>query len=39
MVAWVDFPLAAFPTTFVKDLQLCIQKKIVLCGLMSIVVL
>ena len=39
MAAWVDFSLAAFPITFIKDLQLCMQKKIVLCGLMSIGVL
>ncbi|KAL2046317.1 hypothetical protein N7G274_001764 [Stereocaulon virgatum] len=39
MAAWVDFSLAAFPITFIKDLKLGLERKFLLCSLMSVGVL
>lgn len=39
VAAWVDFSLAAFPISFVKDLQLSMTEKIALCSLLSFGVL
>ena len=39
VAAWVDFTLAAFPITFIKDLALSNREKIVLTVLMSMGIL
>lgn len=39
VAAWVDFSLAAFPVTFIKDLALSKREKLVLVALMSMGVL
>lgn len=35
VAVWVDFSLAAFPITFIKDLQLSMRNKFALSGLLS----
>lgn len=39
VAAWVDFSLAAFPISFVKDLKLSTKAKVALCSLLSFGVL